>query len=239
MGLHTETEGIIGEEERKFLSDRKEAEVQPVRHAAADLAATVTWLPDRDSSPVFAERCESLADAAKLLSERTRALPAKNTDPEPLLVLRSHTSFIESWVRNVSSELARAALPVVSHRSQIVPRVLAIALAFIDETGANFGKSEFTAFCLAFESAVPLQFHEIGSLVSALKLVLLERMVQSGLALVSNRASKRREPGKGKLSSPAKTTPDGAAEAEPFPKSAGTSSQPSDLVAYIRGLAKK
>ena len=223
MGLHTETEGIIGEEERKFLSDRKEAEVQPVRHAAADLAATVTWLPDRNSSPVFAERCESLADAAKLLSERTRALPAKNTDPEPLLVLRSHTSFIESWVRNVSSELARAALPVVSHRSEIVPRVLAIALAFIDETGANFGKSEFTAFCLAFETAVPLQFHEIGSLVSALKLVLLERMVQSGLALVNNRASKRlrhafREPRKGELSSPAKATPAGA----------------SDLAAYIR-----
>ena len=76
MGLHTETEGIIGEEERKFLSDRKEAEVQPVRHAAADLAARVTWLPDRDSSPVFAARCESLADAAKLCFERTGACGA-------------------------------------------------------------------------------------------------------------------------------------------------------------------
>src|SRR5215469_11208751 len=190
MGLHTETEGIIGEEERKFLSDRKEAEVQPVRNAAADLAANVTWLPDRDSSRVFAARCEALAAKARVLSERTHAAPAKNTDPEPVLVLRSHTSFIETWVRNVANEL-ELPLPVVSHRSEILPRVLAIAMAFIGETGATFGKSEFTAFCLAFETAVPLQFQEIGSLVPALKLVLLERMVHSGLALVDSRASKR------------------------------------------------
>ena len=81
MGLHTETEGIIGEEERKFLSDRKDAEVQPVRNAAADLAANVTWLPDRDSSPLFADRCETLADQAMVLSKRTQALPAQYTDP--------------------------------------------------------------------------------------------------------------------------------------------------------------
>jgi len=186
MVRHTETEGIIGDEERKFLSDRKEAEVQPVRNAATDLAANVTWLPDRDSSEMFLARCQELAEQAKVLPERVDALPAKNTDPEPLLALRSHTSFIESWIRNVSNELAYTSLPVVSHRSETLPRVLAIALVFVEETGASFIKTEFAAFCLAFETAVPLQFHEIGSLVPALKLVLLERIVQSGLALLDS-----------------------------------------------------
>jgi cyclic beta-1,2-glucan glucanotransferase len=186
MGLHTETEGIIGDEERKFLSDRKDAEVQPVRNAATELAANVTWLPDRDSSEIFAERCQTLAELAKRLSVRTDAVPAGKSEPEELLALRAHTSFIESWVRNVSSELANVSLPVVSHRTEILPRVLAISLAFIHETGAAFTKGEFTAFCLAFEAGVPLQFREIGSLVPALRLVLLARIVENGLAVLDD-----------------------------------------------------
>ncbi len=190
MGLHTETEGIIGEEERKFLSGRKEEEVQPVRNAATELAATVTWLPDRDSSVTFTERAEKLARQIETLSESMEAVPPRKDDSEDLLALRAHVPFIESWARNVSSELVNASLPVVSNKSQILPRVLAIAQAFLDETGATFAKTEFTAFCLAFETAVPLQFHEIGSLVPALQLVLLERIVDCGLSLAEDPASK-------------------------------------------------
>ena len=186
MGLHTETEGIIGAEERKFLSDRKEAEVQPVRNAATDLAASVTWLPDRDSSEIFARVFPRLAELAKRLSARTNALPATKNEPEELLALRAHTSFIETWVRNAAEELTNTSLPVVSHGSEILPRVLAIAVAFIKETGADFTKNDFTAFCLAFEAGVPLKFHEIGSLVPALKLVLLERIVQNGLVVLDH-----------------------------------------------------
>jgi len=188
MGLHTETEGIIGEEERKFLSDRKEAEVQPVRNAAAELAAGVTWLPDRESAATFTERIEKLTRAIEALSEAMEGVPPSKDNSEDLLALRAHVPFIESWARNVSNELLHTSLPVVSINSQILPRVLAIAQAFLDETGATFAKSEFTAFCLAFEAAVPLQFHEIGSLVSALKLVLLERIVERGMALLDEPA---------------------------------------------------
>ncbi len=64
--------------------------------------------------------------------------------------------------------------------------MLVIAQAFLDQMEATFSKSEFTAFCMAFEETAPLQFHEIGSLVPALKLILLERIAQGGLALVKN-----------------------------------------------------
>ncbi len=65
MGLHTETEGILGDEERKFLSTRKEEEVLPVRNAATELAASLTWLPDRDSSETFSTRCQALLRAVQ------------------------------------------------------------------------------------------------------------------------------------------------------------------------------
>ena len=189
MGLHTETEGIIGEEERKFLSDRKEAEVQPVRNAATELAASVTWLPDRDSSEMFSARCEELAEQVKLLARRMDAVTPQKSDSEDLLALRSHVPFMETWTRNVSNELIYVSLPVVSSKSHILPRVLAVTLAFLDETGAAFTKAQFTAFCLAFEAGMPLQFHEIGSLVPALRLVLLEVIVQRGLALLDDTGS--------------------------------------------------
>ena len=43
---------------------------------------------------------------------------------------------------------------------------------------------------MAFEESAPLQFHEIGSLVPALKLILLERIAQGGLVLAENIESK-------------------------------------------------
>ena len=45
-------------------------------------------------------------------------------------------------------------------------------------------KAEFTAFCLAFEETTPLEFHEIGALVPALKLVLLEEIAARGRRFV-------------------------------------------------------
>ena len=77
---------------------------------------------------------------------------------------------------HVVSELGRLTLPVVSYKTRILPRVMAIAEGFLDQVGTTFSKSQFTAFCMAFEETTPLQFHEIGSLVPALKVVLVEQI---------------------------------------------------------------
>jgi cyclic beta-1,2-glucan synthetase len=68
--------------------------------------------------------------------------------------------------------------------------VLALAQAFFDETGNTFCESKFTAFCLAFEETTALEFREVGALVPALKLVLLERIAVRGSRLVKQPASK-------------------------------------------------
>jgi cyclic beta-1,2-glucan synthetase len=186
MGLHTETEGILGDEQRKFLSTRKEEEVLPVRNAATELAASLTWLPDRDSSETFSTRCQVLMQQYTTLSDRVDEGIDRAADSEDLIVLRGTIRMLVGGARAVCSELSQASLPVVSHKSEILPRVLVIAQAFLDQMEAKFSKSEFTAFCMAFEETAPLQFHEIGSLVPALKMILLERIAQGGLALFKN-----------------------------------------------------
>jgi len=183
MGLHTETEGILGSEERKFLSARNEEEVLPVRNAATELAAILTWLPDRDSSETFSKRCQALLQQFTTLSDRVDEGFEGASDLEDVIVLRGTIRMLLGGARTICGDLSGATLPVVSNKSEIQPRVLVIAQAFLDQMEAAFSKSEFTAFCMAFEESTPLLFHEIGSLVPALKMVLLERIAQGGLVL--------------------------------------------------------
>ena len=172
MGLHTETEGILGDEERKFLSTRKEEEVLPVRNAATELAVGLTWLPDRESSETFSTRCQALMQQFTALSDQVDKGIDSAPDSEDVIVLRGTIRMLVGGARAVCSELSQASLPVVSNRSEVLPRVLVIAQAFLDQMEATFSKGEFTAFCMAFEETAPLQFHEIGSLVPALKMIL-------------------------------------------------------------------
>ena len=58
--------------------------------------------------------------------------------------------------------------------------------AFFEEANDSFCKEDFTEFCLAFEETTPLEFHEIGALVPALKLVLLEQIAARGSRLVND-----------------------------------------------------
>src|SRR5246500_1867713 len=186
MGLHTETEGILGSEERKFLSARNEEEVLPVRNAATELAASLTWLADRDSSETLSNRCQALLQQLTTLSDRVDEGFEGASDLEDVIVLRGTIRMLLGGARTVCGELSGATLPVVSNKSDILPRVLVIAQAFLNQMEATFSKSEFTAFCMAFEESAPLQFHEIGSLVPALKMILLERITQGGLDLAES-----------------------------------------------------
>ena len=180
MGPHTQVEGIVGEEERKFSTASNAEEVVPVRHAGADFAATLSWLPERSSVEAFASRGERLARKLEALVDRIDAAFAKTPDSVDLLWLRTNGQQFYSMARGLTNEFGTLALPVVSYKSDILPRVLAIAQGFLDEVGTTFTKSQFTEFCRAFEQTTPLQFHEIGSLVPALKFVLIERIAILG-----------------------------------------------------------
>jgi len=184
MAIHTETEGIIGEPERKFLRGQSEAEVQRLREAATKLAAAVTWLPDRKSTESLSIRCEKLVQQFKSMAEAVEPAFQQNPSSADLLELRTSAILLTSGAKNVCNELGGASLPVVSSKAEIVPRVIAIAQTFVAQVDATFTQKQFSAFCLTFEELVPLQFHEIGSLVPALKLILLERIAESGSELL-------------------------------------------------------
>jgi cyclic beta-1,2-glucan synthetase len=191
MVSHTPTDSFIAEEERQRSFSANEVEAGTLRSTAMELAASLKWLPGTPSSDEFSKRCQNLADEFKSVFQAVDAAFAKAPDSEDLLWLRDNAQQLTSTARLVTTDLGPlTSLPLVSSNKDILPRVLAIALEFLDEAGDSFSKGEFTAFCIAFEEITPLEFHEIGALVPALKLVLLEQIAVRGSRVVNDPASK-------------------------------------------------
>jgi cyclic beta-1,2-glucan synthetase len=187
MALGSQIRKLLEEEARRpvsvGLSDKE------IVAAARALATTLTWLPSTASSEL-STRCEALATTLEDLRPRvdaafTKSAKLKGAPDESLLWLRDNAQEFSSATRQLSDELAPSTnLPVVAGKDKIMPRVLAIAKGFVDKSGPGFSKKHFTTFCTAFEEISPLKYHEIGALVPALRLVLLEQIAVRGNEVV-------------------------------------------------------
>jgi len=190
MGPDIRIDSFIGEEEPHSPPIVHGEETGKLESAAVDLAARLSWLPDRASGDTLSKRCQDLSTAFKTLFGRVKTAFAKNPQSEDLLWLRDNSQQFLLAARQLAGELGpQGALPVVSNQIDILPRVLAIATGFLEQVGTDFSKEQFTAFCHAFEQHTPLRFHEIGALVPALKLILLEKIAQTGKAVVGGESS--------------------------------------------------
>jgi len=191
----TQIASIIAEEERRHSSAANGTDVEAMRAPALELAARLGWLPGTPTSDTFSNRCQKLAADFEVIFKRVESAFAQTPESSPqwesLLWLRDNAQQLSSTARSVSDELGSLTqIPhVVSNNDEILPRVLAIAEAFLDETESTFSDISFTTFCLAFEETAPLEYREIGTLVPALKLVLLEGIAAQGLRLVNEPAS--------------------------------------------------
>ena len=185
--MRPETIDSYIEEERQAANVGSETERKTLRNAASQLAASLSWLPGASASDILAKRCRALIASFKDIFDRIEPAFQRNIASEDLLWLRNNSQQLMSAARLVANDLEPLKnLPMVSDESEILPRALAIAQACLDETGTGLSKSLFTEFCLAFEETTPLEYHEIGALVPALKLILLEEIAKRGKSLVKD-----------------------------------------------------
>ncbi len=141
---------IIDIDEQPHSPSPDEATLRTMHIAGRELAAKLGWLPGA-SSDTFAQRCRKLAATFKSLFASVDQAFAKAPKSEDLLWLRDNAQQLSSEVRGVANELAPlTAIPHVSTKNEIEPRVLAIAQGFFRETGVAFSETKFTEFCLAF-----------------------------------------------------------------------------------------
>jgi hypothetical protein len=190
----TQTLGVMGEvtgeEEQALSSADAGAQARPINSAATELASRLGWIPGT-SSDTFSQRCRTLAQTFDGIFKNVDTAFAKAPDSEDLLWLRDNAQLLRSGTRGAASELGPLTdLPHVASKGETIPRVLAIAQGFFDETDFTFSETKFATFCIAFEETTPLQFHEIGALVPSLKLVLLEEIAARGSVLIKDPTNK-------------------------------------------------
>jgi cyclic beta-1,2-glucan synthetase len=185
--MRPETIDSYIEEERQASNTGTEMEREMLRAAATGLAANLSWLPGASSSDALRSRCRALLANFKSLFEKVEPAFQKNPSSEDLLWLRNNSQQMTSAARQVANDLEPLrTLPMVADKNEILPRVLAIAGECLEITGTALSKSLFTEFCIAFEETTPLEYHEIGALVPALKLVLLERVADRGSRFIKD-----------------------------------------------------
>jgi cyclic beta-1,2-glucan glucanotransferase len=190
----TLTRGILYEDEQPHPLTSDEAKLETTRVAGKELAARVGWLPGA-SSDTFSLRCRKLAAAFKVIFEGVDDAFERSPTSEDLLWLRDNAQQLSSELRAAADDLVPLThIPHVSTKDEVLPRVLVIAQRFFEETDTTFSETEFTQFCLAFQQAAPLEFHEVGALVPALKLVLLEKIAAQGVRLVNDPRAAPGEP---------------------------------------------
>ncbi|HZQ94943.1 MAG TPA: glucoamylase family protein [Candidatus Sulfotelmatobacter sp.] len=185
-GIVPDTGGVTGAETRQSAPVERARDAQALRKAALELAANLSWLPDRDAGEMFSERCERLCEAFESLFEGVKEAFGKGKPSEDIRWLRDNDQQLLLAARALANNLGgNTALPVVSNKVDILPRVMAIALGFLNHVETSFTKEQFTEFCKAFEEHTPLKFHEVGALVPSLELLLLETIAAHGKAVVS------------------------------------------------------
>lgn len=179
---------VIVEDEQMHSPPTDEGKMHTLRLAGIELASRVGWLPGA-SSETFSVRCRKLSATFKEIFASVDEAFSQAPNSEDLLWLRDNAQQISSEMRAVSNDLEPLThVPHVSTKEELLPRVLVMAQGFFDETGFTFTETRFTEFCLGFEEVVPLEFHEVGALVPALKLVLLEKIAAIGIRIVDDPA---------------------------------------------------
>ena len=159
-----------------------------LRANAAELARNLSWLPGESRSPVFVERCRQLTKAFKPLLKKIegRSLGASLSDDGRWLYDNVH--LLNSELQAVCEIFkTRQKMPLVRTANEaIIPRVIVLAEAYLAKTDYQFSDRGFASYIEAFQQQTVLKTKELWMLIPALKLVLLERIVERGSQAIAN-----------------------------------------------------
>src|SRR5215472_1786617 len=148
---------------------------EDLREHARTLAGSLAWMPSVRSSDVFQQRCDRLKTELQLaVGDPQRQV---HTGDE---LLRQNATVLENCFSEVYSGLhGLQRIPHIRRADgAVVPRPLVIAEQFLAHTHYRCDAPLFTAYLGAFQEVTVLDLLELWTLVPAMKLVLLERLIE-------------------------------------------------------------
>ena len=188
MPQNAHLEAISAEMERLPEPVHAVQNPQIIHEGAAKLARALTWLPNTPSSHTFAERSRVLAHDFKPIFTALELPAPEVPTSDDFHWLYDNGRLLYGELRNAARALKSQAkiTHVRTPNGKTVPRVLAVAEGFLEVVSYQFSEQEFTLFVEVFQQTTALQLRELWTLVSALKLVLLEQIAARGKRLLSD-----------------------------------------------------
>jgi hypothetical protein len=159
-----------------------------LRSNATELARNLSWLPGESRSPVFVKRCQQLSKAFKPLLKRIEGRSLGTSLSDDGRWLHDNVHLLTSELQSVCEAFkAKQKMPLVRTANEaIIPRVILLAEAYLAKTEYQFSDKSFASYVEAFQQQTVLKTKELWMLVPALKLVLLERIVERGTQAIAN-----------------------------------------------------
>ena len=153
---------------------------------ATELARNLAWVPGQHASRPFLSRSRALSRALRPLLASLESHPPKAVSDD-FRWLRDNLRLLETNFDDVRETFQQSSkLPHVRTRHGIVvPRIAALADGILNPS-CRFEEPGFTAYINAFQQVTPLKMAELWTLVSVLKLVLLEHIVAQGSKLLKH-----------------------------------------------------
>ena len=191
MRLHTNLELEItrSESDTLFETGQDSAETAFLREQAKTAALTLSWLPNTTSSSAFMDRCKQAGKILKPLLAKLVLPPPGTPVADDVRWLYDNSRLLCSELQSTATVLKR--LKKIPHvrtpEGKVIPRVLAIAEAFLEASAYDFSQAKFTLFVEACQETTVLHMRELWALVPAMKLALLEQIAARSLRLMRER----------------------------------------------------
>ena len=154
------------------------ADLDQLRVRAEELSRLLAWNPSVRKSDFFTSRWRAMARALRPALDKVGRTPRTPQDADDLQWLRDNMPMLwaEVWNTRNAFKLLRNLPHVRTPNGLTIPRVAAIAEAFLHAVQFNFGEKAFSEYLAAFQKLTVLKFHELWALIPAMELVLLEQV---------------------------------------------------------------
>ena len=149
---------------------------QRLQAKANELKPTLHWIPNTPSSSVFAQR-------ASVLREKLTPVLSRASGPSPLPTsedyrwLSDHVRLLNAESRGLLTLKLKRLPHVRSAKGDIVPRAISVAEAYMEAVAYEFTQSSLVSFLEDIQTTAVLNLRELSAVISALQLVLMEKVV--------------------------------------------------------------
>ena len=189
QNIHLEI--VTAEEEQLSGPTLKTRNPEILRAQAEELARSLNWLPNTPSSRVFAQRSAKLIRAFKPIFRAVDGPPPETSVSDDYRWLYDNSRLAYTELHGAARALRQhAKTPHVRTASgEVMPRPLALAEGYLAAVSYEFNDQEFAIFVEAFQETTVLKLKELVTVISTLKLAVLEQMAGRAERLLTEPAA--------------------------------------------------